>query len=171
MALCRATWVCFTQGAETLCSPTRVLKLSAAPLPFCVALSLSVHLHMHFYITALFFFSSSRISSVAVSRWHDSNSSHEHWTSTVWSTWVWPWALLGHICWPGAWAVIKAVVKPLSKSIWKGLIILFPWIVENTGKTVAHLEGFSTLTSRVQNSQCLWFEHGFILDHCFHLHL
>ena len=66
MALCRATWVCFTQGAETLCSPTRVLKLSAAPLPFCVALSLSVHLHMHFYITALFFFSSSRISSVAI---------------------------------------------------------------------------------------------------------
>ena len=38
-----------------------------------------------------------------------------------------------------------AIVLPRSKSAWKGLVIVFPRIVENTENIVASSEGLSTL--------------------------
>ena len=38
----------------------------------------------------------------------------------------------------------KALIYPQSKGNRKGWVIVFPWIVENTWKPVAHPEGFST---------------------------
>ena len=42
------------------------------------------------------------------------------------------------MCWPGAWAVITAVVQPRSNFASKYLAIVFSSIVENTEKAVAH---------------------------------
>ena len=53
----------------------RVLNPSATPLPFCVALSPSMHWHGRvLFCCALYYFSSSWISSVAISRWQGFNS-------------------------------------------------------------------------------------------------
>ena len=43
----------------------------------------------------------------------------------------------------------------LSNSAWKGLAIIFPWFVANTGKTVAHAEGFPTLVPQTYTNNGL----------------
>ena len=116
-----------------------VLKLSAAPLPFCVALSPSVqwvHWHARFYIAALSILFS-WISSVAISRWQAFNPQHEHPSSAV----------LEHLeSGPRArtqphvraWrmGVITAIVEPRSKndkSAWPLIFLELSKIFEHNG--------------------------------------
>ena len=58
------------------------------------------------------------------------------------------WPGLYHMWWLGSeWLiggiVAWAVVKPWSKSAWKGLAFVFPWIVENYEKTGAQAQAYS----------------------------
>ena len=54
----------------------------------------------------------------------------------------------GYLCGPGGWAVIIELVYPLSNIALIGLAFVFPRIVENAEKTVAHVESFPTPVPR-----------------------
>ena len=85
-----------------------VLKISAFPLLFCLALGQSVHWHSSFYTAALsviLFFLVLVSGNLALT---ESNSSHQDPTSIVLEHLEWgPGPGLSHSFWPGAWACLQ----------------------------------------------------------------
>ena len=139
-----------------------VLKLSAALLPFCLALSQSmqwVHWNMYLYDAPLWALSFEKIE---LRQWR--SCADRVWTLNMnirpllfWSTCSRPdsatCAGLVHGHW-ALWAVIIANAEPRSKSAWKGLAIVFPWIVESTRKTVVHGDATLIQTGSTKHFIC-----------------
>ena len=68
--------------------------------------------------------------------------------------------------------MIIATVQHLSKRDWKGLAIAFPWIVENTLKTMAHTEAigfqhgpFSMAQATAHTGKTMTHAEGFSTPH------
>ena len=89
------------------------------------------------------------IQSVEISRWHGFKSLHERPTFTFWSTLSWARAPDSATCAGRVHGRDYSLYWLRAKAI-KGLAIIFPWTVENTWNTMAHSEGFSTLTHRLE---------------------
>ena len=130
----------------TLVRFRKMLKLAAAPGPFCVGLSPSVHWYARLYIAALciFFFvgfrqwrsRADRVLSLNMNIWH----------ALFWSTWSGDQSLDSATCAGLAHGRDYSNCRePWSKSDKLCLDLVFHWIVENTWNK-SHCEGFSTPT-------------------------
>ena len=151
-SVCRATWVWFYR---------RVLKLLAAPWPFCVALSLPAHWHARFYIAALsviFFWFGFR-------QWRSSTDRVVNLNTTIqlplfWRSWTRARASTHpHV---RAWHMGRDCsdyrASELTDSQVSGLV--FSWFLENTEKTRRFLGSRPRLACPVNTGlrHCLSFQ-------------
>ena len=126
-----------------------VLKLSPAPLPFCVALSQSVHQYSCFYFAVLS--TTFKKKSLKFYQWLSSADrvltlNINIWLPLFWRTWSkaqGPDSAKSAGLVDGQWLQQLLVCSFRAKVPEKALPLFFPWIVKDSEKTVAHLEGFS----------------------------
>ena len=112
-------WVRISQGAETLCHISAYLR-GTEPITALTPLLCIAALLIPFLIGFRQWWSrADRVLTLNLNIWLP-----PFWTQSG-ALRVGPRPGLGHMCWPGAWAVIIAVVQPRTKSVWQGLVIVF----------------------------------------------